>query len=141
MNKLPYKNFTNEERIGEPMDKSYFITIRKHRVKDFVDVQEIMNILEKLYTVIPSLRLGINIFEIDKKYNQLHYHAIVKMENKYFNYKTASSFNGFRIYWSPIYSHCGLKKYIQKDVHNKYQQEEIINNNFYLHPEAPNRFI
>ncbi len=137
-----YNNITNEERIGDSIDHcSYFITIRKHRVKEYVDVQELMNILDYLYTKIPSLRLGINSFEVDNKYRQLHFHALVHIKGKYFDYKATTTHNGFRIYWKPVYSHYGLKRYISKDIHNKYKQEEIISNNYFTHPQAPNRFV
>lgn len=139
---LPYNKFTNEVRIGDIIDHmSYFITIRKHRVKEYVDVDDIINIIEYLYTKIPSLRLGIYSFEIDKKYRQLYFHGLVQMKKQYFNYKSVVSHNGFRIYWKPVYHHYGLKKYINKDIHNKYKQEEIISDNYFTHPEAPNRFI
>lgn len=128
-------NITNEVRIGRMIDPSirnYFITIRKHQVKDFVDVQDLMNILNYIMHKVPSLRLGANSFEIDKVYNQLHFHAIVTTSH-YFNFKGLTSHNGFRIYWKPVYSKKLLHHYIQKDAFNKYEQEQIIISNYYNH--------
>lgn len=126
--------------VTEKYNKKYFITIRKHQVKDYVDVQEIMNIIEFLMNKLPSLRLGSNSFEVDKKHRQLHFHSIVYL-NEYLRYKAVSSFGGFRIFWKPVYDTNKLLKYITKDCNNKYKQEEIIFDNFYEHPLAPNRFI
>ena len=140
---MQIKNSTNEVRIVTTMDKygdDYFITIRKHQVKDYVDVQEIMEIISYLMGRLSSLRLGSNAFEIDKRYNQLHFHVIVSV-NEYFKFKGISSIRGFRVYWKKIYNHKGLIRYLYKDSPNKYKQEEIINTNYYTHNKAPNRFI
>ncbi len=133
---------SNDNNINKSKyESSYLITIRKHQVKDYVDVQEIMNIIGILMTKLPSLRLGSNSFEVDNKYRQLHFHSIVYI-SEYLRYKTVSSFGGFRIYWKAVYNIERLLKYIKKDVKNGIcQQEEIIVDNYFTHPKAPNRFI
>ena len=141
-------NTTNKERISRyhtnsnirNIPKGYFLTIRKHQVKDYVDVQDIMNIIDHLITKFPSFTMGINSFEIDKTYNQLHFHAIVAIRES-FLYKTNSSYGGFRLYWRPLYNKTDLISYITKDLYNKFQQDKIIIDNYYLHPKAPNRFV
>ncbi len=120
--------------------RSYFITIRKHQVKDFVGINDLMNILDYLMKRLTSLRLVNNSFEIDKKYAQLHFHAIIHV-NEYFKYKSVSSYGGYRIFWVPVYDHVALIKYLYKDTqNNKYKQEIIIIDNYYTHKNAPNRF-
>ncbi len=121
--------------------KFYFITIRKHQVKDYVDVQDILNILGYLNDKLKTLKVFDNCFEVDKKYRQLHFHAIIST-NEYFKYKTLSTYGGFRIYWKPIYNYKKLQSYIIKDCNSElWRKEEIISNNFYTHPKAPYRFI
>ncbi len=113
----------SETTINDTMDnylQSFFITIRKHQVKDYVDVQDIMNIIGYLISRLPTLRVGSNSFETDKRYKQLHFHGIITV-NEYFRYKYLTSYSGFRIYWKPIYSHKGLISYITKDTPNKYK--------------------
>ncbi len=139
------RSSTSETRINDTVDikgkyeKSYFITIRKHQVKDYVDVQDITNIMNIIFAKLSSLRLGSYSYEVDNKYRQLHFHAIVYL-NEYLRYRAVSSFGGFRIYWKSVYNNQRLLKYINKGFKNKYQQEQIISDNFYTHPKAPNRF-
>ncbi len=131
-------NTTNEVRIGNTMDystldhqhRAFFITIRKYQVKDYVDPQEIMETIHYLMDKVPSLRLGANSFEIDNKYKQLHFHSIVWIYG-YIRYKSLTSHNGFRIYWKPVYSETSLIDYIKKDACNEYEQEQIIETNYY----------
>ncbi len=140
------RSSTSETRIADTMDNhkfnnKFFITIRKHQVKDYVDVQNLMDILSLLLNKLPTLQVGSNSFEVDKKYKQLHFHAIV-YTNEYFRYKTVSSIGGFRIFWRQIYNMTKLNKYILKDNDNKqYIQDIIIQDNYYQHIMAPNRFI
>ncbi len=121
--------------------KVYFLTVRKHQVKDFVSPDDIMNVIQYISQTIPSFLLGPNCYEIDRTYRQLHFHCIA-MISEYFRYKAVSTYGGFRIYWKQVYNENVLTRYIHKNnICNKYVQEEIIVNNFYTHNKAPNRFI
>ncbi len=140
-----HKYSTSKARIKDHTmqnnGKNYFVTIRKHQVKDYVDVQEIMDIISYIKYRLPSAELGNNCFEVDSKYRQLHFHGIFRIK-EFFKYKTISTYGGFRIYWKPIYNSKTLIEYLVKNTHNQTaKQEEIISNNFYTHNKAPNRFI
>ncbi len=120
--------------------KSYFLTIRKHQVKDYVDINDLLRIIEYLKTKFPSLAMGTNSFEVDNKYKQLHFHGIIEISEPFY-YKGNTSFGGFRLYWRPLYNKNKLIKYITKDIFHPCQQDRIISNNYYLHKCAPSRFI
>lgn len=114
--------------------KEYFLTIRAHNVKVYVSEREIEDIVSEL-----KARLDIHIsdltYEIDKKYNQLHSHLMIRSRKNVY-YKDNSSIRGFRVYWKPIC--CSTDRstvllYIHKDSSNKYEQEQIIQTNYYNH--------
>lgn len=110
----------------------YLLTIRKHQVKDFVDKNDLDDVVETLRTAVPSLHIGHHTYEIDNKYKQLHYHAIVSNRFR-IRYKDNSKFNSFRIHWSPIGDEKGAIKYITKDAYNEYKQEYIHLFNYFNH--------
>jgi len=112
--------------------KEYFLTIRKHQVKDYVSDNDLSNIIELLKSRLPC-EVSDLVYEIDNKYNQLHSHLIVRSQKSIF-YKKNSSINGFRLYWLLIdHNKKAVMSYIHKDSYNKYEQEQIILTNFYRH--------
>lgn len=112
--------------------KEYFLTIRKHQVKDYVSVQDLLDIIELLKSRLP-LEITDIVYEIDHKYNQLHSHLIARSQKSIF-YKKNSSINGFRLYWLLIDKNKkSVLSYMHKDSYNKFEQEQIILTNYYRH--------
>ncbi len=111
--------------------KEYFLTVRKHQVKDYVseyDLKEILNTLERRLPLI----VDDVVFEIDSKYEQLHSHILLRTPKSVY-YKKHSSINGFRVYWRLVVDHKPTYDYMHKDSCNKYEQEQIIISNYYRH--------
>ncbi len=108
----------------------YLLTIRKHQVKDYVDESMINSVMDYLKLKHDSLHVVKECYEVDKKYEQLHYHAVVEISHRVW-YKDNSKFKTFRIHWSPIGNLCGAISYILKDASNKYEQEQILIKNYY----------
>ncbi len=114
--------------------KEYFLTIRKHNVKDYVSERNIKDITSELKNKL-TLEICDLVYEIDDRYNQLHSHVIVK-SNRSIYYKDNTSTKGFRIYWKPIPTRRDRERivsYMHKDSCNKYEQEQIIITNYYRH--------
>ncbi len=111
--------------------KEYFLTIRKHNVKDYVSERNISDILVELQRRL-SLKIIDVVYEVENKYAQLHCHVIVKTVSSVY-YKKHSSINGFRVYWRPVVNRAKVLSYMHKDSCNKYEQEQIIVENYYRH--------
>lgn len=110
----------------------YLITIRKHQVKDYVDKSLIDEIKMYIKLKHDSLKIIKECYEVDKKYKQLHYHAVVEINHKVW-FKDNSKYKDFRIHWSPVGSMCGAIKYVLKEASNEYEQEQILIKNYYCH--------
>lgn len=127
-------------RTMNKIGKFYFLTIRKHQVKDFVGEDDLLYILEQIQIKLPTLIIGPHSFEIDSKYRQLHFHAMVNVF-EYFKYTDISSVGGYRLYWRGIYNQDSIIKYINKDhLNNKIKQHQTLITNYYQHPKSPYRF-
>ena len=111
--------------------KEYFLTIRKHQVKDYVSEDDLVNILNTLERRLPLIVTDV-VYEIDSKYEQLHSHIILKTPLSVY-YKQHSSINGFRVYWRKVVDLKPTYSYMHKDSCNKYEQEQIIITNYYRH--------
>ncbi len=111
--------------------KEYFLTIRKHQVKDYVKEEDLQCILTCLERRLPLIVTDVA-YEIDPKYLQLHSHILLKTPRSVF-YKKHSSINGFRVYWRVVSDHQPVCDYIHKDSNDIYKQEEILMTNYYLH--------
>ncbi len=112
----------------------YLLTIRKHQVKDYVTPEEINDVILNLKLRIASLHITQSCYELDSKYQQLHWHAWVTTD-KYIYYNKYSSNNGFRIYWRSLEgkSPLGVIRYLHKQATNKIVQSQIIDLNYYNH--------
>ncbi len=119
----------------------YIITIRKHRVLDYVLPHDFHLIIEALNYRFPKLKIIISNIEIGK-YNQLHLHLFTTNPTK-ITYTTLPSYLGFQIYYSPIVnypSHISRAyNYVTKQLTTKNEQDIIVNK--YTHKKAPNYFI
>lgn len=111
--------------------KEYFLTIRKHQVKDYVTKEDLDHILICLKLRLP-LKVAEVTYEMDTKYGQLHSHIILSTRKGVY-YSKHSSINGFRVYWREIYSKEPTYGYIHKDSVNKFEQEQILITNYYRH--------
>lgn len=109
--------------------KEYFLTIRKHQVKDYVSEADLSDIIICLERRLPIIVSDVT-YEIDHKYLQLHCHVLLKIDRNVY-YKQHSSINGFRVYWRPVYDSKPTYNYMHKDSCNKYEQEHIILANYY----------
>ncbi len=109
--------------------KEYFLTIRKHQVKDYVSEQDLLDILSCLKDRMPLKVVDVT-YEIDQKYAQLHSHVIARTKKSVY-YKKHSSINGFRVYWRLVVDRAPTLSYMHKDSSNKYEQEQIIQTNYY----------
>ncbi len=124
----------------EYIKNKYFITIRKHRTTDYVTVEQIGEVITVLCNNLKSLNLLHYTYEVDKKYNQLHLHAIVNID-QYFKYNKLLSIKGFRIYWKQIYDISRLISYLTKQSQTAEELESLLIINKYTHKKSPNYFI
>ncbi len=108
----------------------YLLTIRKHRVKEYVTEFDLDDVYSSVLTRNPRLITKVYSYEIDPTYRQLHMHLIVHSPYK-ITYKNNCKFNNFRIHWSPIGDQIGASKYITKKAYNEYEQEHILIMNYY----------
>ncbi len=141
-NNVNYINKSNNLKTNYSNKKirnKYFITIRKHQTTDYVTVEEIEEVLQSICNNLQSFKLCYNVYEVDKLYNQLHFHAIVDI-NRYFKYNKLLSIKGFRIYWKQVYDINRLISYMQKQSQTAEEEESIIIINKYTHKHAPNYF-
>ncbi len=111
--------------------KVYFLTIRKHQVKDYVRVEDLQDIVKCLSHQLEFTLIDLA-YELDPKYQQLHSHLMVQTLRTVY-YKKHSSIKGFRLYWRLVVDQSPTKRYIHKNSHNKYEQEQIIITNYYRH--------
>ncbi len=118
--------------LSENLDMiyKYLLTIRKHQVLDQISELDIDEVIDYLKAKLKSINIVHQCYEIDKTYNQLHYHAVVTLVHKVW-YKDNSKYKGFRIHWSPIGNLCGAIQYVLKEASNKYEQEQILIKNYY----------
>ncbi len=113
----------------------YMITIRKHQVKDFVTVCELASILDNL--IINDLgwascHCDNIVYEVDRTYKQLHLHCILYSDIN-FRYSKYSKAGKFRIHFRRVYNFDGAVGYLKKQVFNKYEQEQLIDENYFNH--------
>lgn len=109
----------------------YFLTIRKHQVKDYVSEDDLVSILNTLERRLPIIVTDV-VYEIDSKYEQLHSHIMLKTRKSVY-YKQHSSINGFRVYWRKVVDLEPTYDYMHKDSNNKFDQEQIFITNYYRH--------
>ncbi len=116
----------------------YLISINKHQVKDYVTKADLDRIIIQLKWLETSLDIKDSAYELGHKYNQLHFHAIVKTKPS-FRYRHLTKLDGYQIYWKKIIDNKDIVKistYIHKDSSNRFEQEEILECNYYLHNYA-----
>lgn len=113
----------------------YLLTIAKHQVKDYVNKSQLDKIVNSIKYKHDSLHVINYCYEISPKYNQLHFHGIVRLNHK-ISYKLNCSLGGFRLQWKPIYNWVGANQYITKEASDIYKQEQILEENFYHHHYA-----
>ncbi len=111
--------------------KEYFLTIRKHQVKDYVCVEDLLDVLKCLGDLVQIKVLEIT-YEIDPKYQQLHSHIIIQTK-RFISYRKLTSIHGFRIYWKFIKDKLTTLCYMHKDSCNEYEQQQVIISNYYRH--------
>lgn len=111
--------------------KEYFLTIAKHQVKDYVSEFNIACVIHELKRRLSFKVIDI-VYEIDRKYDQLHCHVLIR-SHRFINYKNNTSIIGFRVYWLPVKGDKGVISYMHKDSCNKYEQEQILLTNYYRH--------
>lgn len=110
----------------------YLITFAKHRVKDYVSKEDLDTVHGELKKVISHFYMPLYAYEISPKYLQLHLHGLA-FTKKPIRYKNYNSILGFRIQWKPCYNKRRAIDYIYKDATNKWEQEQILDINYYLH--------
>ncbi len=123
------------EALGAKRQYIYMVTIRKHQVKDFVTVCELATILDDLvYNKLGRENCHCDnvVYEVEKTYKQLHLHCILHSEFN-FRFGRYTKKAGFRLHFRRVYDFDGAVGYLRKQVRNKYEQEQLINENYYNH--------
>ncbi len=109
----------------------YMITIRKHRVKDFIQRADLDDVVLTILSKLVHLDIIHSAYETSvKRYRQLHYHGIVLSPYRVY-YKDNCKYNGYQIHWSPIRSMKRSIRYIYKQAYNTYSQEQVFIENYY----------
>lgn len=121
--------------LGAKRQYTYMVTIRKHQVLDFVTTCELQSILDRL--IIKDLGwtscyCDNIVFEVDSKYKQLHLHCIMH-SSRNFKYSKYTQRLGFRIHFREVYNFDGAVGYLNKQVSNRFEQDQLISENYYLH--------
>lgn len=109
----------------------YMVTIRKYQVKAFVCMNDLDDVLMELTNML-LCKVSDIVYEIDRKYNQLHLHCIISTINRV-RFRHYSKILNYRVYWSPIYSLIKVRKYLSKQVTNDISQQQLIADNYYHH--------
>ncbi len=110
----------------------YMVTIAKCQKLDYVEPFQLNNVMLWLKLRLSTLNVDDFTFENDGKYRQLHMHSIVTVKRPVY-YKYNNKHNGFYIDWKPITDLEGAYRYIHKHAYNKYEQENIITDNYIRH--------
>ncbi len=114
----------------------YLLTIRKSAVYSPVSQDEINNVYDFLSARLQSFKVILYNYEVDPKYDQLHSHAIISI-NQYFHFTSYNKFGEFFIHWKPIKdiknSFKTINNYLHKQAWDKYKQEQILITNHYRH--------
>ncbi len=131
------KTTIDTNSIHEVMTKGnykfmYLLTIAKHQVKDYVSVKDLQDVHWALKCRLTDLYVPLLSYEVSPTYRQLHMHGIAITKRAVF-YKENCSLLGYRIQWSRIYDLKRAIQYVFKDAHNRYEQEQIIQQNYYRH--------
>ncbi len=116
----------------------YLLTIICQQKLHYVSKGELDDVVLWLKMNIPSLHIGILVYETSGHYNQLHYHAVVDV-CKDFYYKPFTkwgdidyNYNTFKVQWSLVYNYGGACAYTQKDLYLQ-SQKQILIKNYYKH--------
>ncbi len=120
--------------LGAERQYIYMVTIRKHRVKDFVSVFDLNQILEWLREQLRQLMIVTTtiVYEVDPVHLQLHMHCII-YGSKNFRYSRYTKYNGFRIHFVEVYNLLGIESYLRKQVTDEYRQDQLIDENYFNH--------
>ncbi len=114
----------------------YLITIRKHQVKDYVSVDELLSVLGRFVELYPNADIVDKGIECHGMYMQLHTHFIVCTPKKFY-YRLFSQWEGFIIHYKLIEIGCiqdmlSVIDYIHKNDHNnKYVLSQLLDENYY----------
>ncbi len=109
---------------------TYFVTIHSKQKKNYVDKRDIDHCISLLHESLPNITIIKKVYETSGKYNQLHSHLIIKSDKRV-QYIKNSLIHDFRLYWKPVFKLHNLISYLEKDVHNPYEQEQILATNQY----------
>ncbi len=103
----------------------YFLTIRRHSMKDYVNPPAIQEVLATM-----PIYVSMGKYEIAGK--QLHWHGWVTSDCS-IRYKEHSSISGYRCYWRRITSGQQVIDYINKCTE---PQDQVIAENHWTHNYA-----
>ncbi len=108
----------------------YMITIRKHQVKDYVDLHDIHQVMVYLHDHGIDIDEGMS--ECHGKYKQLHYHGVVKLYKRFY-FKPYTKFSGFRIHFKAFSPNAlfQIQKYIYKHNPNEEYRRQTLETNYY----------
>ncbi len=110
-------------------DNYIALTIRKHRVKDYVDADDFMPILQFLvdFYGVQVIDYGIH---THGKYGQLHLHVLLNNPLKYFI--NLHNLNDYYLHKSKVIDKQNYHKYIHSEDHNShYLTEQLLEQNYY----------
>lgn len=111
----------------------YGVTISKHQKLDYVDKSDLDTVIVELKQRLNTFNPLIVRYENSGKYGQLHCHIYGSIK-EYFRYKNNNSILGYRIQWDRLKTQKDKfewVKYINKEVNNKYRQDQILMENLY----------
>ncbi len=134
------QHINSNEALAEnirPLDTSltyYLITIVKSRRKEAVELFELEGVKSFLQKNLRSIKFLLWCHELDHTYYQLHAHAIISID-EWFRYMNYNQIGKFHIQWDVIRhikrDFIRLNKYLHKQAHDKYKQEQLYTINFY----------
>ncbi len=106
----------------------YLLTIRKSQVKDYIQQNDLDDILTFILNTTKGYLLGKG-YHIHGKYKQLHMHALTQIP-----FTTNTWLNGYRIYYSKVHSNIHkVISYIHSDHKNIYELSQLLIQNYYNH--------
>lgn len=108
---------------------TYLLTIAKCQKLDYVEPNQLNNVMTWLKLRQSTLKVDHCTYENDGKYRQLHMHSIVTVKRPVY-YKYNNKHGGFFLDWKPIHDLDGAIAYVYKHAYNKYEQENIITDNY-----------
>ncbi len=122
----------------------YLITVNCQQKKRYIDKDSIDEVILYLKMNINEFHIHQDVYERSGKYNQLHYHAIVKVP-KWFKYRAYTSFGDkaitgstYQIRWAKIYNLQGAQSYLMKDLRYQTQEDIFVANEYSIYRISEN---